>query len=260
MLSSRDLSQRPLVVVCNDDGVDAPGLRLLAAKLSERFEVLVVAPTGECSGTGHAFTMSAKWLIWERGPMEFAVEGTPADCVYLAVHQLAPRPPSLVVSGVNPGFNLGTDVFYSGTVAAAAEATIHGVPGIAVSTESTSGPGALDRAVRFAVTLASWVLASGWGPRHTLVNVNVPAEGDDGFRVGALGIREYPRPERSTSPVVSGKRFSLHRHRVNGTEGCSGEDAAIVRAGHIAVTPLVLDMTHREELGRLHALRLDGFE
>lgn len=252
---------RPLVVLSNDDGVDAPGLQVLVVAMQDRCDVLVAAPMEERSASSHCVNMVAEWVIHRLSPDRYGVEGSPADCVYLALCQLAPRPASLVISGINRGFNLGTDVFYSGTVAAAAEGVILGVPGIAVSAEASASARVLERAARFTAALAMWVLSHRWAPRATLLNVNVPARGTDAFSLGALGARAYPRAARIPGSIASGSLVRLERPRLVGTEGSEGQDADIVRAGRIALTPLRLDWTHPEELEYLSEnMRLDGFD
>ncbi|MDY0003895.1 MAG: 5'/3'-nucleotidase SurE [Polyangia bacterium] len=249
------------MVISNDDGVDAPGLEILASAFRGRCELLIVAPITERSATSHAVNMEAEWYIEQRGPERYAVDGSPADCVYLALCQLAPRRPSLVLSGINRGYNLGTDVFYSGTVAAAAEAVILGVPALAISAQAQSTPETLRRAARFASALAAWVLGNGWGPGDTLLNVNVPAGDFEAFSVGSLGTRRYPPPPRLPGPLAPRGRLRLDRPRISGLEGSVGQDADIVRSGLISITPLRLDWTHPGEVQTLsRVLRLDGFE
>ena len=260
MSQTRNASQRPLVVVTNDDGVEATGLRELAAALRESMDVLVVAPDGERSAIGHAVTLSARWRVWRHAPDVWALQGTPADCVYFAFAQLVPRRPALVVSGVNNGFNLGTDVIYSGTVAAAAEAVVLDCPGMAVSAEAGATVPTLQRASKFAAALARWVVDTGWGPPQTLLNINVPEGAQERFDVGAMGVRRYRRPQRRSEPPTSGEEFELGRPRSFGHEGATGPDAEIVRSGSIAVTPLRLDWTARDELDVCRDIEVRGFE
>lgn len=252
---------RPLVVVSNDDGVDALGLEILTSGLREAFDLLVVAPAAERSASSHSVTMNAEWAVQRLGAGRYAVDGTPADCVYVALCQLASRPPSLVISGINRGYNLGTDVFYSGTVAAAAEGVILGVPGVAISAEAEANQETLVRAARFARALVSWVLGRVRAPADTLLNVNVPAGAQAAFSVGALGVRAYPRAPRLDVNLPATGRLRLNRPRLKGAEGCQGQDADIVRSGRISITPLRLDWTHEGELRRLASgLQLVGFE
>ncbi|MFH2006304.1 MAG: 5'/3'-nucleotidase SurE [bacterium] len=256
--------QRPLVLVANDDGVEAQGLRILTAELRARFEVLVVAPDRERSAVSHWVTMAGSWRVQRLAPDTFSVDGTPADCVYLGVCQLAARTPSLVVSGVNNGYNLGTDVIYSGTVAAAAEAAVLGIPSVAISAEAGSRTPTFEQAARFATALAGWIIDQRWAPPWTFLNVNVPADTDgDRFGVGAMGTRRYQRAERqdlSLRNELEERVISLYRPFAAGTHGAQGEDSDILRQKMIAVSPLRLDWTAIDQLDLAQRMSLDGFE
>jgi 5'-nucleotidase len=185
-------TRRPLVVLTNDDGVHAPGIRALGRALSAIAEVVVVAPETEQSSTSHALTLSRPLRLREVEPGWHALDGTPADCVYVAtLHKaLCPRTPSLVVSGVNMGSNLGSDVFYSGTVAGAREGAIRGIPAIAFSMPADEDA---KRCARRAATIVGRMLA--WRARHpkevVLFNVNFPRGAVKGTRVTSLGVRQY---------------------------------------------------------------------
>ncbi|HEY2744335.1 MAG TPA: 5'/3'-nucleotidase SurE, partial [Polyangia bacterium] len=124
---------RPLILLANDDGIRSTGIRALGRRLGDLGELYVVAPDRERSATSHAFTLDRPLRCEEVEPRWFMVDGTPADCVYLGLLKICPRKPDLVVSGINHGFNLGSDVFYSGTVAGAVEAALREVPAIAMS-------------------------------------------------------------------------------------------------------------------------------
>ena len=126
---------KPLVLITNDDGVLAPGIRAVADALREFAEVIVAAPDRERSAASHSISLDRPLRVDEIEPSTYAIDGTPVDCVYLALLHLVPRKPALVVSGINNGFNLGSDVFYSGTVAGAVEGALRGVPALAVSLE-----------------------------------------------------------------------------------------------------------------------------
>ena len=126
---------KPLILISNDDGIEAPGIRALAARLASLGEMIVVAPDRERSAQSHALSLDRPLRAREREPGWWAVDGTPADCAYLALMHLCPRKPDLLVSGINRGYNLGSDFFYSGTVAAAVEGAIRGVPSFAISME-----------------------------------------------------------------------------------------------------------------------------
>src|SRR6059036_2715215 len=180
-------SSMSVVVLSNDDGVHAPGLAALERALAELGDVYVLAPEREQSACGHALTLHRPLRPHQLGERRFAVNGTPADCVNLAVLGFLPAPPVLIVSGINHGANLGDDVTYSGTIAAAMEGTILGVPSIAVS---LLDGGDFDVAGRVARLIAMRVLVSGLPPR-TLLNVNVPAQPPLGIRLARLGNRVY---------------------------------------------------------------------
>jgi 5'-nucleotidase len=172
------------------------------------------------------------------------VSGTPVDCVYLGVLQLLPRRPDLVVSGINHGLNLGSDVFYSGTVAAAVEGAIRGVPAFAISRDWDTAP-ELDAAARFAASLARAVLEEGLPP-HTLLNVNVPKRPPTGFEWTRLGRRVY-REQVETRIDLRGKSyFWIGGPVLEGAVEEPGTDCAAILTGAISVTPLDLDLTSRE--------------
>jgi len=255
------VDSRPLILLSNDDGIEAEGLRVLARKLRRVADLLVVAPDSERSATSHAVQISGRWRYERRGHDEYAVDGTPADCVYVAVTQFAPRRPDLVLSGINNGFNLGTDVLYSGTVAAAAEGVVLGIPGIALSADRDADPDTVERAARFGAALASWVLESGWSPVWTLLNVNVPVGClDNRFALGAMGTRVYRPAPRQHSDWPGQGTLSLTRPGASATHGAKGEDAEILEAGMISVSPLRLDWTARDQLDLGERMALDGFE
>ena len=252
---------RPRILVCNDDGIDAAGIRALAARLDDLGEVYVVAPDRERSATGHAFSLARPLRVDEVEPRRFAVDGTPADCVYLGMYKLVPGRPHLVVSGINHGYNLGSDVFYSGTVAGAVEAALRDVPAIAVSLEFRPGGGGdrFDHASRFAHALARAVLERGL-PRGTLLNVNVPAKVvPTGFEWTRLGQRAY-RDQVDVRDDLRGRRYYWIGGPPVAIDHQPGSDGAAVGRGHVAVTPLGLDMTHDGLLEHLPGWQLDGFE
>src|SRR2546425_7046118 len=160
-----------VILVTNDDGVHAPGLAALASALEELGDVYVVAPDREQSAVGHALTLHRPLRVTQTGERRFAVNGTPSDCVNLAVLGLLPERPVLVAAGVNHGSNLGDDVTYSGTVSAAMEGTLLGVPSMAVSLVDG---GDFRAAGAIAKLIAMRLLVEGIAPK-TLLNVNVPS-------------------------------------------------------------------------------------
>ena len=162
------------ILVTNDDGVASVGIRALAEALSSLGEVTVVAPHAESSAVGHALTLARPLRVEQVRPLVFAVDGTPTDCVNIAVARILPRLPDLVVSGINNGLNIGDDVTYSGTVAGAMEAALLGLPGIAVSLQRAAEAFDFSQAARAASMIATVVLDRGL-PGRTFLNVNVPA-------------------------------------------------------------------------------------
>src|SRR5215475_11410086 len=175
-----------VILVTNDDGVHAAGLAALAAALEDLGDVYVVAPDREQSAVGHALTLHRPLRVTQMGERRFAVNGTPSDCVNLAVLGLLPERPVLVASGINHGSNLGDDVTYSGTVSAAMEGALLGVPSVAFSLVS----GDFAEAGRVAQLVVARILVEGLPPK-TLLNVNVPAGTVRGLRTTRLGHRVY---------------------------------------------------------------------
>jgi len=164
-----------LILVTNDDGIHSPGLHALAERLAEIARVVVVAPDRERSAVGHALTLHSPLRAEEIRPDCFAVDGTPTDCVNLGIHGLLTGRPALVVSGINKGGNMGDDITYSGTVSAAMEATLMGVPAFAVSLAGTAfGLDDFAPAAEFSLALARHIVERKLPP-DTFLNVNVPA-------------------------------------------------------------------------------------
>lgn len=229
---------RPLILVSNDDGVDARGLRAQVAALEKLGEIWVVAPDGERSTSSHSFTLSKPVAVRQVGERTFAVDGWPADCVYLGLFELLPRRPDVVVSGINFGANMGTDVLYSGTVAAAREAFTRGVPAIASSLVEGED---YDLAARFTAAVASDVIALGGEP-PLLLNINVPGPAAQEVRVTRLGRRIYPE-----HAVVCGHRGeqTLYRLGVGAVQDAllPGSDGEALASGAISITPLQIDTT-----------------
>jgi 5'/3'-nucleotidase len=236
---------KPLLLVTNDDGVHAPGIKALAAALAGLGEVHVVAPDREVSACSQSLTLKHPLRAEKVDERIFAVDGTPADCVNLALVKLLPRRPQLVVSGINRGANLGEDVFYSGTVGGAREGTFFGIPSIAVSLAAKSeldfGP-----AGAFAARLARLVLDKGL-PERTLLNVNVPAGTPAGVAVTVQGRREH---EGTILEGLDPRRRTYYWIEEGRDRWVSDEmsDISAIRKGLISVTPLQTDTTHHAVL------------
>src|SRR6058998_424086 len=236
-----------VILVTNDDGVHAAGLLALAAALGPLGDVYVVAPDREQSAVGHALTLHRPLRVTQVGERRFSVNGTPSDCVNLAVLGFLPERPVLVASGINHGSNLGDDVTYSGTVSAAMEGTLLGVPSIAVSLVDG---GDFDQAARIARLLALRVLVVGL-PRKTLLNVNVPATAPRGIRITRLGHRVY-----SGKIVEQVDPRGRSHYWIGGGdpkwEDLEGTDMTAVHEGYVSVTPLHLDLTNHRALMELN--------
>ena len=237
-----------VILVTNDDGVHAAGLHALAAALNELGDVYVVAPDREQSAVGHALTLHRPLRVTQVGERRFSVNGTPSDCVNLAVLGLLPERPVLVAAGVNHGSNLGDDVTYSGTVSAAMEGTLLGVPSLAVSQADAGGAG-FEGAAAVARLVASRVLVEGL-PAKTLLNVNVPGGAAGGIRMTRLGHRVYR--EKITQEVdPRGLPYYWIGAGPPEWNEDEGSDIAAVNQGFASVTPLHLDLTHYGALGRM---------
>ncbi len=237
-----------VILVTNDDGVHAPGLAALAAALDELGEVYVVAPDREQSAVGHALTLHRPLRVTSAGERRFAVNGTPSDCVNLAILGLLPERPVLVVAGINHGLNLGDDVTYSGTVSAAMEGTLLGVPSMAVSKADPETTG-FEHAGAVAKLVASRVLVEGL-PAKTLLNVNLPADAPAGIRMTRLGHRVYQEKVVQEMDPRGRPYYWIGAGPPVWNED-EASDIAAVHLGFASVTPLHLDLTHHGALGRM---------
>jgi 5'-nucleotidase len=244
--------ERPLILVSNDDGIGSVGLKALAESLSGLGEVVVVAPDRERSAAGHSLTLSRPLRASHLDEGWYSVDGTPTDCIALAVMGgLLPRRPHLVAAGINHGANMGDDVTYSGTVSSAIEATLQGIPAFAMS---VAGDGDFDfrAAARFAKRLAEEILRRGL-PRDTLLNVNVPnlpPEAIRGVAVTRQGRRVYSETVvRKIDP--RGKTYYWIGGAAPKWERLEDTDYDAVSAGWISLTPLHLDLTNHRVIDEL---------
>ena len=247
------------LLVTNDDGVDAPGIRALAGALSDVGDVSVVAPEREQSAKSHAFTLHKPLRVTRYEDGRIALSGTPADCAYSGIHGLAPRP-DFVVSGINRGANLGSDVHYSGTCAAAREAVLQGVPAIAVSLYIRGGQESRhwDVAAALAVDLVQKCAANGLPPGVFLnLNVpNVPREALQGVRVTPLGHRKYAaRVEPRTDPRGNEYVWLGGKPVREPAEGAPHDgDVVYAQQDWATVTPMRVDPSATELLEVLRGL------
>jgi 5'-nucleotidase len=242
------------ILVTNDDGINAPGIDALAKALAAVAEIAVVAPDRERSAVSHALTLHHPLRAQMIAPGRFSVDGTPTDCVNLGIHSLLDFHPNLVVSGINRGANLGDDVTYSGTVAAALEATMMGIPAIAISLASLEDGADYSAAAGFAATLAGLVFRNGL-PKDTFLNVNVPALPSSFMKKPLVTIQGKRRYEGTIVDKVDPRGRSyywigtadLDFHDIEGT------DFAAIKRGHISITPLHLDMTNHGSIALLNS-------
>lgn len=245
------------ILVTNDDGIAAPGIKALAEALLGLGEVIVVAPDRERSAAGHSLTLHSPLRVFELRPGWFAVDGTPTDCVNMGIHSLLTDPPDLVVSGINHGGNLGDDITYSGTVAAAMEANLMGIPAIAVSLATFGPTEYFPDAARVALRVATELAYHGL-PQDTFLNVNVPnlpyskikpplitRQGKRSF-VGKIVDKVDPR----------GRKYFW----IGSEEPCfqddEGTDFHAVGQGHVSITPLHLDLTNYRSMEALQTWQL----
>jgi 5'-nucleotidase len=236
------------ILATNDDGIHAEGLKALENSMQPLGEVTVVAPDREMSATSQSITIHSPLRVHIYDERHYSVSGTPADSVILALHQLLKEKPDLVVSGINPGANLGENLIYSGTVAAALEATLHGVPAIAMSFASRKK---LDfqTAAAFAQQLAARVLEEGLPP-GVMLNVNVP-------RGEIRGVRITRQSRKITQNIILEKKDPRGRPYYWQDETVSFDnvepdsDYAAIIAHEISITPLQADRTDYESLKRL---------
>lgn len=241
------------ILVSNDDGYGAPGLVKLAKMLEKFGTVTVVAPDSNCSGASHSLTLSKTVAVRQIDERTFAVTGTPADCVHLALTGLVSQKPDLVVSGINSGQNLGEDVIYSGTVGAAMEGFISGIPSIAVS-QVQRGWSCLDSAVDVTEDVIRKLLAR-VRKQPSLLNVNIPnlpRKELAGIVLTRLGRRQSPRPAVST---VSPRNSTAWWIGAAGdpAEAGRGTDFHAVQYNFVSVTPLKVDITSESDLEDLRS-------
>jgi 5'-nucleotidase len=247
------------ILVSNDDGIGSRGIEALVAAVGPLAEVWVVAPETEQSAASHALSLHRPLRVQQVKERRFAVDGTPADCVYMAVHHLMKDElPKLVLSGINHGPNLADDVIYSGTVAAAMEGVILGLPAIAFSLV-TRRNFEFEHAARFAAALTQAALVNPLPPR-TLLNVNVPSHGaPEGYQITRLGRHHYIASVTEKDDPRGRKYYWLggsgyEHEKIEGTDVTAVHDHR-----RISITPLQLDLTEHQLLDALRKWKLDGF-
>ena len=248
------------VLVSNDDGHDSPGIRALAAALEPIAEVWMVAPDREQSAASHAISLHRPLRVHAVGERRWAVDGTPTDCIYLAMnHFMKGARPDLVVSGINKGANLADDVTYSGTVAAAMEGALFKVPALAFSLASRKREWDFGHAAGFARKLVESMIARP-PAAGMLLNVNVPDGPVKGFALTKLGKRSYGQVvDERVDP--RGRKYYWIGGDEQGHENIPGSDCNVTYdQGLVSITPLNLDLTHHSQLDALRGLRIEGHE
>ncbi len=246
-----------ILLLTNDDGILAPALKQLREALSDLGRVVTVAPDRDQSATSHSLTLHRPFRIHRHDTDVYSVDGTPTDCVVTAFHGLLEQTPDMVISGINHGPNMGEDVFYSGTVAAAIEGTLQGAPSIAVSLASRELTDFVAQA-RFVGRLVRHVIAHGL-PRRQLLNVNLPFRPWDairGVQVTRLGSRVY-RDTLIKKVDPRGRDYYWIGGEDPIWEAREGTDFHAVDAGFISVTPMRLDLTDDRALEEMKGWRLD---
>jgi 5'-nucleotidase len=230
------------ILITNDDGIHAEGLKVLERSLAAVGEVTVVAPDREMSASSQSLSVNVPLRVYPFDERHYAVTGTPADAVILSLYRILPAKPDLVVSGINPGGNLGENILYSGTVAAAMEAAVHGVPSFAISLASRKYRD-FSAAESFAAQLAAKVLAEGL-PAGVTLNVNVP-------RGEVRGVRITRQSQKISQNLVHEKNDPRGRPYYWLDETARLEDAepesdyAAIFHHEISITPLQVDRTHQ---------------
>lgn len=244
------------ILISNDDGITAPALMRLKAELAALGRVIVVAPDRDQSATSQSLTLQRPLRIHRHGDDVYSVDGTPTDCVLISFHGLLEEKPDLVISGINHGPNMGEDVFYSGTVAAAIEGAMQGVPAIAFSLVTRELTDFAEPAA-FAKRLVEQAIARGLPPRHVL-NVNIPFRpmaAIEGVQLTRLGTRVY-RDTLIRKVDPRGKDYYWIGGEDPVWHPSPGTDFQAVHEGFISVTPLLLDLTDERLLADMATWQL----
>jgi 5'-nucleotidase len=246
-----------MILVTNDDGIHSKGIIVLAKVLQEIGSIFVVAPDSEQSAVAHSLTLHRPLRVEKIKKNFYAVDGTPADCIHLGVNTILPKRPRLVVSGINKGGNLGDDIIYSGTVSAAFEGTLLGIPSFAISLVSRSHF-KFDVAAQFALRVARYIMRRGL-PTNTFLNINVPNLDEKEIR--SYKITQQGRLIHSGDGVVEkvdprGRKY----YWIGGGEMIFDKgrntDVEAISKSHISITPLNLDLTNYSSIRELKKWRI----
>jgi len=234
------------ILLTNDDGYQAPGLLALAEALQDLATISIVAPSTEQSGAAQSLTLRQPIICNAIAERQWAIDGTPADCVIVALHKLLPEKPDLVISGINAGANLGENIYYSGTVGAARESALHHIPSLAMSLCSKGKNAKFDAAARMARSIAQLILKHGL-PDQVLLSVNVPPAWTGGVRLTRQS-KKITRNQLTEGKDPRGRSyFWLFEQKID-KDVDPDTDYAAIFAGHVSITPLHLDPTHADSL------------
>lgn len=250
------------ILISNDDGIEAPGINALRLKLEELSfveEIYILAPEKERSAVGHGITMHkplrAKEVFYDCPKSKgFSVNGTPADCVKLGLEEILTTPPDLVLSGINKGSNLGTDILYSGTVSAALEGAIHKIPSMAISHTSFSSED-FGEASSFMAKFIEFIYQNNWQwKKGNLLNINIPPGKPLGIKTTCLANRVYINTfDRRVDPRGNNYYWMIGEP-IELDEPGSDTDVNTCKDGYIAITPIQIDLTDYEQLDLIKEL------
>jgi 5'-nucleotidase len=244
------------ILVTNDDGYRSEGITALADALRPLGAVTIVAPVLEASAIGHALTLRRPLRLETIADQVFAVDGTPTDCVNIAIAQVIRALPDLVVSGINKGWNLGDDVTYSGTIAGAFEGALLGVPSMAISLQAIAGAYDFGLAARAAATLAEALLQHPLPPR-TFLNINVPAGRPKGYRVTVQAARNHITSVGERRDP-KGRAYYWIEEGEDAWQPHDRSDYQAVHDGYVSVTPLHPDLTAHHALQAVEELTMEN--
>lgn len=238
-----------LILITNDDGIHSPGLEALVKSLSKLGECVIVAPDRDNSAVSHSLTMNRPLRVTRLESGFYTLDGTPTDCVAIGLNKILNQTPDLLVSGINPGPNLGDDISYSGTVSAAVEGTMYSIPSLAVSL-ATEPPYDFSVAGQIAQKLATLILKQGL-PKDTLLNANIPATSTiNGIKVTRQGRRLWDDPIQETRDPWGRKHYWIGGGTPHLDSG-RDTDGYAISTGYISVTPIHLDLTNHRGLDYL---------
>jgi 5'-nucleotidase len=239
----------PHILLTNDDGYQAEGIRALAAGFEGFATVSIVGPSKEQSGSAQSLTLRQPIVCNQISEREWAIDGTPADCVIVALHKLLPEKPDIVISGINHGANLGENVYYSGTVGAAREGALHHLPSVAISLCSKRTEVKFENSARVARATAEMILKEGL-PDQVLLNVNVPEPWNGEVRLTRQS-KKITRNQLTERKDPRGRSyFWLYEQKID-KDVEPDTDYEAIFAGAVSITPLHLDPTHTESLNHL---------